>query len=100
MVRIACRELETFYIADLAAVEAALGLANLARHQGTRKFRTPDAIASPSSELVRLTRGRYQKVGGSRAIGRYLDTENTRSPSFRALIAGIRRLASPGVGYA
>jgi hypothetical protein len=39
-------------------------------------------------------------VGGSRAIGRYLDTENTRSPSFRALIAGIRRLASPGVGYA
>jgi hypothetical protein len=97
IVRIVCRELESFYIADLAAVEAALGLANLARHQRRRKFRTPDAIASPSAELVRLTDGRYQKVGGSRAIGRYLDADNTRSASFRALIVGIRRLASSGV---
>jgi hypothetical protein len=92
MVRIVCRELESFYLADLMAVERALGLRNLARHQSGRKFRKPDMLTSPSRELGILTGGRYQKVGGSRAIGRLLDPENRRSASFRALVDGLRRL--------
>jgi hypothetical protein len=91
LVRIACRELETMYLADLQAVETALGEAGLARRQRSAKFRQPDRLESPSAELRTLTRGRYQKVGGSRQIGRHLDLGNTRSPSFKNLIAGIRR---------
>jgi len=92
LVRIACMELETFYLADLEAVEKALKLDKLATHQGTRKFRTPDKLGSPSRELGSLTKNRYEKVAGSREIGKHLDLENNRSPSFRNLIAGIRRM--------
>ncbi|MFZ5756782.1 MAG: DUF4276 family protein [Pseudomonadota bacterium] len=100
LVRVACRELETFYLADLAAVEGALGLTGLARLQQTRKFRAPDALQNPALELKTLTVKRYEKVAGSRAIGEQLALDNGRSPSFRNLIAGIRRmeaeLAGPG----
>jgi len=93
LIRIACRELETFYLADLDAVEKGLGLTGLAKHQHVAKFRNPDRLGSPSNELKRLTNGLYQKVAGSRAIGPHLDLNNTRSPSFRNLVTGIRRIA-------
>ena len=93
LVRIACRELESFYLADLAAVEKGLVLTGLAKHQGKQKFRNPDYLGSPSRELATLTKGRYQKVGGSRAIGPWLDPNNTRSDSFRNLVAGIQKIS-------
>jgi hypothetical protein len=92
LVRIACRELESFYLADLQAVERGLGLSGLTSQQKTRKFRDPDRLGSPKEELKKLTQYQYQQVAGSRAIGPYLDLENTRSPSFRNLVLGIRRL--------
>ncbi len=94
MVRIACKELESFYLADLRAVEQALGLNNLASLQGSAKFRNPDHLGSPSKELATLTSGTYQKVSGSRSIGQFLDPTNERSPSFKNFIKGIRRLES------
>jgi len=92
LVRIACRELEAFYLADLLAVERGLALKGLAVQQQGRKFRSPDTLGSPSAELKTLTKRGYEKVAGSRAIGQYLDLENRRSPSFRHLIAAIRRM--------
>jgi hypothetical protein len=94
LVRIACTELETFYLADLAAVERALEMPGLARQQGSRKFRQPDALGSPSRELRTLTKLRYEKRAGSRLIGQQLDLDNERSPSFKHLMAGIRRLGA------
>ena len=92
LVRIACRELENFYLADLAAVERGIGIAGIAKLQAKVKFRRPDYLGSPSRELTLLTKGRYQKVGGSRAIGVHLDLNNRRSDSFRNLVQGIQRL--------
>lgn len=92
LVRIACRELESFYLADLAAVELGLGVTGLVKLQLTKKFRGPDYLGSPSRELALLTKGKYQKVGGSRAIGVHLQLENARSSSFRNLLSGILRL--------
>lgn len=94
LVRIACRELESFYLADLAAVERGLGLGGLVNQQDGRKFRCPDSLGSPALELKNLTKGRYQKVGGSRGIAPFLDLDNMRSPSFRNLVAGIRRVVT------
>lgn len=94
LVRIACRELESFYLADLAAVEKGLALTGLVKHQTSRKYCSPDYLGSPSMELRTLTKGQYQKVGGSRAIGPWLDLGNTRSTSFRNLVAGIGRVAT------
>lgn len=92
IVRIACKELETFYLADLSAVERGLGIKKLSQKQGQAKFRAPDSLGSPASELRSITNGTYQKVSGSRAIGPHLDIENSRSPSFKNLVRGIRRL--------
>ena len=92
LVRIACRELESWYLADLEAVEKGLNLSGLAGKQGKKKFRAPDRLGSPSRELDRLTKGKYQKVGGSRAIGPHLDPRNTRSNSFHVFIDGVQGL--------
>jgi hypothetical protein len=92
LIRIACKELETYYLADLAAVERALDITGLISKQQTQKYRKPDRLGSPSKELKALTRDRYEKVAGSRKIGMQLDLHNDRSPSFRNLITGIRRL--------
>lgn len=94
IVRIACRELETFYLADRAAVEQALSLRKLAMQQDVRKFRAPDPLGNPSHELRLVTQNRYEKVSGSREIGKYLRLDNDRSPSFKNLIAGIKRMES------
>lgn len=94
LVRIACTELETFYLADLAAVSQALEIPGLERHQLQRKFRDPDRIGSPSRELRTLTKERYEKRDGSARIGRYLALDNPRSASFRHFVAGIRRLSA------
>ncbi len=94
LVRIACTELETFYLADLAAVAQALDMPGLARHQANKKFRNPDGLGSPSRELKTLTRNRYEKRAGSRAIGHHLNLDNTRSPSFRNFVRGVRRLSA------
>lgn len=92
LIRIACKELEAFYLADLDAVERGLGIGGIAAQQATRRFRDPDRLNSAKEELRRLTNHRYQPVEGSRAIGPCLDPENGRSRSFRNLVAGIRRL--------
>ncbi len=104
LVRLACRELESWFLGDLAAVEKGTDTKNLASLQMKTKYRDPDRLANPSSELKRLV-PRYQKLSGARAIGRHLDLDANTSRSFRVLVKGLRRLAlemgrSPAGGQA
>lgn len=92
LIRIACRELESFYLGDLAAVEKGIGLRGLAEMQNKNKYRDPDRLGSPSVELKRLTAGNYEKISGSRAIAPHLNLERNTSHSFNVLVAGIRQL--------
>ncbi len=89
VVRIACRELETFYLGDLRAVEAGLDLVGLSRKQKSAKFRDPDRLQNPALELERLTGNSYQKVAGSRAIGGHLSLADSRSRSYLHLVRSI-----------
>ena len=92
LIRIACRELESFFLADLGAVEKGLAIRKLAGQQRLARFRCPDLLGNPSNALAKLTGGEYQKVGGSRRIGKFLDPANECSPSFKNLVRGIRRM--------
>ena len=92
LVRVACRELESWYFGDLAAVERGLGVSGLVRYGGNRKYRIPDQIHRPSSELAKITRQAYQKVAGSRAIGRELSLTANGSQSFHVLLSGLSSL--------
>jgi hypothetical protein len=89
-VRIACHELESFYLGDLRAVEAAMGTRGLAAKHKEAKFRDPDRLSSPARELETLTGNRYQKVAGSRAIAPHLELRAPRSKSFDHLLQAVR----------
>jgi len=92
LVRIACRELESFYFGDLQAVEKGLEIDDLQKYAHKAKYRNPDSLGNPSEELMKLTNGVYQKVAGSRGIAPHLDLDRNTSHSFNVLIAGIKRL--------
>lgn len=92
LIRIACQELEAWFVADLAAVEQAFERPGLAKLQDKEKYRQPDLLGSPSKELAALIPG-YGKIGGGRLLGPLVALDNTRSPSFTAFLAGVRRLA-------
>ena len=94
IVRVACRELESFYLGDLAAVEEGLELQGIKGRQGTKKFRTPDYLHSPSKELSRITKGRYQKISGSRAIASFLKPSLNTSHSFSVLYKSLIKILS------
>jgi hypothetical protein len=94
VVRIACHELESFYLGDLQAVEKGLDTSGLAKRQNQKKFRQPDNLPNPARELKALTNKRYQKLLGSRAIGNHLDLNNNRSHSFNLFMHAIRETSS------
>jgi len=91
IIRIACHELESWYLADLKAVAKAFAKTNLSPRQNEKKFRNPDRLESPSKEL-KLLAPEYQKINGSRIIAPYLTIENTRSRSFYHFIRSIKRV--------
>jgi len=93
IIRIACHELEAFYLGGLTAVEIGLGIAGIACQQTKAKFRNPDSLISPARQLERLTKNRYQKLAGSRAIAPHLNLENCGSRSFHNLVQAIRHTA-------
>jgi hypothetical protein len=90
-VRIACRELESWYLSDLSAVEMAFSRKKLSQRQTEKKFRNTDLLGSPSRELKILV-PEYQKVSGSREIARHLNIENSRSQSFNHFIKAIKQI--------
>lgn len=94
LIRIACHEIESWYLGDLLAVEKALTITGLSRNQSKRRYHNPDAIVNPADELRKITKKRYQKVAGSRLIGNFLEEKRNKSRSFINFVRGIRSLCS------
>jgi hypothetical protein len=93
VVRIACRELESWYLADFVALEKSFGKRGILKLQNKEKFRNPDSLGSPSKELKNLI-PEFQKVNAARLLGTNLDLENDRSKSFFHFIKSIRKIVS------
>jgi hypothetical protein len=92
IVRIACRELESFYLGDLVAVGKSLGLPTLAKNQSKASYRNPDALESPSKVLEQLTKNKYQKIDGSRKIAPNMTPNKNKSHSFLVLYSSLSRI--------
>lgn len=84
VVRVACRELESFFVGDWEAVAQAFGKPALLKLARSARYRNPDDIGSPSQELARHVPG-YQKRDGARRIAPLLEPTRNRSRSFAAL---------------
>ncbi|MEI8128827.1 MAG: DUF4276 family protein [bacterium] len=95
VIRIACRELETFYLGDLEAVENALNARDIKRHQLNKNCRNPDEMqGKPSDYLNQLTGNAYQKTAGSREIGKHIQLEVgiNKSTCFNYFISALKNL--------
>ncbi len=92
VVRIACRELEAFFVGDWQAVAEAFDKPALAAHDRKAKYRDPDNLGSPSRELSRAI-PTYQKGDGARRIAPLLVPKRNRSTSFQALYRSLTQLA-------
>src|SRR6056297_4222221 len=84
LIRIACHELESFYLGDLEAVEKGLEIDIKAQNaQKREKYRNPDKLLNPSHEIISLTKKKYSKIKGSRNIAPHLKLDGSnRSHSF------------------
>jgi len=89
-IRIACHELESWYLAQLDVVSRHFGVPEIVNLQN--KYRNPDSFPKPSNELERITKRNYQKVKGSRVMGEYLDLNVDRSTSFRNFVEVLNKL--------
>lgn len=91
LVRIACHELESFYLGDLNAIYQAYK--KTVPSQNSRKYRTPDNLSNAAEELSKITQKEYQKIDGARRIAPLLNLDGTNhSHSFNILCDGIRRI--------
>jgi hypothetical protein len=91
LIRIACHELESWFLGDLSAVEKAYGLRNIAKRQAERNYSEPDRLANAIQELRKLA-PRYQRIGGSRLIAPHMKIDSNKSKSFQAFISGVRNM--------
>ena len=91
IVRIACHELESWYLAQLDVVADHFGVPELAKRQ--KRYDNPDNITKPSKELGRLTRQQYQKVKGSRIMGQHIEPGVELSTSFKHFIQTLRKIS-------
>ncbi len=91
IVRIACQELEAWYLGEPDALAEAFENDSLRQIGNKSKYRDPDSVSSPSEELTRLV-PEFQKVSGARKMGSHLSMERNVSQSFRVLVHGVRRL--------
>lgn len=89
LIRIACRELENWYIGDLDSVEQIYPASKSAKLSKKAKFRNPDLLTG-SDELKKMA-SEFSKISCARNIAPILDVDGNTSVSFGHLVSGIRR---------
>ncbi|NLF94699.1 MAG: DUF4276 family protein [Oligosphaeraceae bacterium] len=94
LVRIACQELESWFLGAADTLAEAYDHPGLRAIQGKAKYRDPDRLGNPSREMARLL-PTFQKIDCSRRMGQRLPTNSAvnASHSFRVFVQGVCRLA-------
>jgi hypothetical protein len=97
LVRIVCKELESWFLGDLHAVSSAYPRVNPDSLRGKAEFRNVDKITTPHRHLLKiipeyLGRGSLPKLECSENISKHLNINENRSNSFNQTISGIRKL--------
>ncbi len=88
LVRIACRELENWYLGDLRSVEMVYPGSRASKLVMKSKFRSADRL-NGSDEMKNLS-PHFSKIACARAMAKVIDTESGRSHSFLKTVEGIR----------
>lgn len=92
IVRIACRELESWFIGDWEAIGRGFPNPRFAAMQNKAIYRDPDRLGSPVGELRKKIPD-YQKRDGARRMSPHLNPLRNRSQSFRTFTRAVQRLS-------
>jgi len=90
LIRIVCRELESWYLGDLPAIEKAYPEFKCSKFRGKAPFRNPDILYA-KDKLKRIF-PRYREISSSREISRYMDIANNKSVSFNRFVSGVESI--------
>ena len=97
-IRIVCKELESWFLGDLLAIEKAFPRFNSVLFAKKAKMRNVDTIkGKPSDYLLRIIpefmdRKKMPKLEFSKKIAPFLNINNNTSPSFNHTINAIKQL--------
>jgi hypothetical protein len=90
MVRIACRELENWYLGELPAIEKVYPETKASASVHKAKYRNPDLL-NGADELKKMT-SNFSKTYTAREISKYMDVHKNTSPSFNHTVNAIKNL--------
>lgn len=90
IVRIACRELENWYLGDFQSLEKIYPDVKSSKIAGKSKYRNPDSVFG-AYELNQLS-SNFSKTGAARALGSVIAIEANKSPSFQQFLSGLAKL--------
>ncbi len=93
LVRIACYELEAWYLGDFDAIQSVYPRFNAATVRNRARYRIVDNVIKPSEDLKRLI-PEFQKGTASRMIPNHIDIDNNTSSSFRSFTQGVRDICA------
>lgn len=88
LVRIACRELENWYLGDMQAIEAVYPSFKAVKHQNRAKYRNPDNVFG-AFELKQMI-DQFSKGYASKNIPLHMNINKNNSTSFNHLINGLQ----------
>lgn len=89
LIRIVCRELESWYIGDVNALHSVFPQFKVENIRSA-KFRDPDHCVNPKNELKKIV-GEYPQIAIARKIGQYMHVGENRSESFKQFVSGVMR---------
>jgi hypothetical protein len=97
-VRIACRELESWFLGDLAAIEKAYKRFKAKKHLYKERLRDVDCIVAPHKYLREIIpeysgKATLPKIETATRVAPFMNLENNKSKSFCHTICAIKKLA-------
>ena len=92
LIRIVCKELESWYFGDLTAVGLAYPNFRVDKFQRLSKYRTPDLV-NASFELQKILPD-FQKVISASKIAQFIDENKNSSESFNQFVIGLKRFVA------
>lgn len=90
LIRIVCRELESWYLGDMDAIERAYPKFKADAHKNKSKFRVPDTLNAKYE--LKLILPEYREISSSHSISSQLRFEDNKSESFHQFISGAKKI--------
>lgn len=87
LIRIVCRELESWYLGDMNAIQQAYPSFKAKAYSGKSKFRKPD-VCNAKDELKKILPN-YQETSAARTIAPHIRIENNHSESLHQFVTGL-----------